>query len=57
MNRKAIPFFAGNLILKEDPNFINKTVDIGNPHVTNLETIESLKSSLVITAPFGIYTL
>jgi len=55
MNRKAIPFFAGNLILKEDPNFINKTVDIGNPHVTNLETIESLKPSLVITAPFGIY--
>jgi iron complex transport system substrate-binding protein len=55
MNRKAIPFFAGNLILKEDPNFINKTVDIGNPHVTNLETIESLKPSLVITAPFGMY--
>ncbi|GAB6078719.1 ABC transporter substrate-binding protein [Hydrogenobaculum acidophilum] len=55
MNRKAVPFFAGNLILKEDPDFIDKTIDIGNPHITNLEVIKSLNPSLVITAPFGIY--
>ncbi len=55
MNRKSVPFFAGNLILKEEPDFINKTTDIGNPHVTNLEVIKALNPSLVITAPFGIY--
>ncbi len=55
MNRKAVPFFAGNLILKEEPDFIKNTTDIGNPHVTNLEVIKALNPSIVITAPFGMY--
>ena len=49
---KAIPYFSGNLILKREPNFIKKTVDIGYPMEPNIETIVKLHPDFVIGNSF-----
>jgi len=53
---KSIPYFSGNLILKKEPDFMKRTVDIGYPMEPNMEEIVKLHPDLVVDSPFAKLT-
>ncbi len=53
---KSIPYFSGNLILKKEPDFMKRTIDIGYPMEPNMEEIVRLHPDFVVDSHFAKLT-